>query len=344
MNYSEKKAQQQRKNKKRRRIFGAVAALLIIALVVFSFFVPPATWKYYVALPKTTQRLEGECRIHFLSVGQGDCTLCEFPDGKNMLIDGGDGAKEHTAYILRYLNSLGVKTIDYLVATHPDADHTGGLDEVVKQKNVEKVFLPKITVETGTQFSEFTAAVKEKGCKTSFSARNVSLSVAEGEYPYELLFLSPLSPDTPGGEYEKANGKNADDTAYNDCSAVIRLDYFGTGALFCGDITAEKEREILLAFETGLIKCNGKTLSISSTEILKVAHHGSSGSSSEEFLRKIGVRDAVISVGANNLYNHPHPETCERLSRVGAEIYRTDENGTVVATLRPDGTYSIRYN
>ena len=344
MNYSEKTAQQQRKNRKRRRIFGAAAALLIFSFVVFSFFVPPATWKYYVALPETVKRNEGECRVHFLSVGQGDCTLCEFPDGKTMLIDGGDGAEEHTAYILRYLNSLGIKTIDYLVATHSDGDHTGGLDEVVKIKNVGMVYLPKITVETGAQFTEFTAAVKEKGVIARFSERGVCLCVSEGEYPYEVDFLSPLSPDTPGGEYEKANSKNADDSAFNDCSAVIRLEYFGSTALFCGDITCKKESEIVRDAEAGLIKCGGKTVSLADTEILKVAHHGSSGSSGEVFLQKLGVRDAVISVGANNLYNHPHTETCARLRRVGAAIYRTDENGTVVASLRPDGTYSIRYN
>lgn len=343
MIYGGERGQRERKEKIRRRIFGATAAFLITAFVVFSFFVPPATWKYYVALPQTTDRKEGECRVHFLSVGQGDCTLLEFPDGKTMLIDGGDGAEEHTAYILRYLNSLGIKTLDYLVATHPDGDHTGGLDEIIKIKKVKEAYLPKITAEAGAQFNEFIAAVKDKGCKTVFSARGVSLSDTNGEYPYEVDFLSPLSPDTPGSEYEKANGKNADDASFNDCSAVIRLDYFGSGALFLGDITAEKESDILFAAEAGLIKCGGATVSLADTEILKVAHHGSSGSSGEEFLRKIGVRDAIISVGAGNPYSHPNSETLARLRRAGAQIYRTDENGTVVATLRPDGTYSIKY-
>lgn len=344
MNYSGERAQKERKDKKRRRTIGIVAACAVAAFVIFSFFVPPVTWKYYVALPQVEKRAEGECRVHFLSVGQGDCTLLEFPDGKTMLIDGGDGAEEHTAYILRYLNALGINAIDYLVATHPDGDHTGGLDEVIKVKDVGEVYLPKITAATGTQFNEFTAAVAEKGCKTVFSRRGVSLSQREGNYPYEVCFLSPLSPDTPGGEYQKANGKNADDTAFNDCSAVIRLDYYGSSALFCGDITAEKESGILRDAEAGLIVCGGTTVSLEETEILKVAHHGSSGSSGEEFLRKIGVRDAVISVGANNRYSHPHTETCARIRRVGAAIYRTDENGSIVATLRPDGTYSVKYN
>ena len=145
MNYG-KRAEIAKKRKRRvQAAVGAAVAVAVAGLVVFSCFVPPETWKYRVSKPKTTKRREGECRLHFLDVGQGDSTLIELPDGKTMLVDGGDADPAHTTYILRYIYSLGIKTLDYLVATHSDADHTGGLDKVTEIVGASTVYLPYVT-------------------------------------------------------------------------------------------------------------------------------------------------------------------------------------------------------
>lgn len=343
MNYG-KRAEIAKKRKRRvQAAVGAAVAVAVAGLVVFSCFVPPETWKYRVSKPKTTKRQEGECRLHFLDVGQGDSILIELPDGKTMLVDGGDADPAHTTYILRYIYSLGIKTLDYLVATHSDADHTGGLDKVTEIVGASTVYLPYVTYTAGKEYDEFIAAVEEKGCETEISERGISLSSDTGEYPYTLWFLSPHGVDNPAGEYAKANDKNGDTAeAINDTSAVIWLDYSGSSALLCGDITSEEEKSLLNEAEEGLLRFGEKNFSFGGTEILKVAHHGSKSSSSAEFLATLGVRDAVICVGEENAYGHPAKETCERLVAAGAEIWRTDEDGTIVVTMKTDGKYEIR--
>lgn len=318
-----------------------IIVFVVIAIAAVSFIFPPDTWKYRVAKPKIGTRADGDVRVHFLSVGQGDCSVIELPDGKTMVIDGGDGAEEHTRYILRYLYALGVEKPDYLVATHTDGDHTGGLAKIVSVKGAGEIFMPYVTYDAGAAFDEFSAAAKDEEILCTFSHRGISLSCAEGEFPYELCFISPLGKDTPGSEYKKANEKNGEDGATNDTSAVIYLDYFGSTVLFCGDITTDKEKAILREAQEGLIKCDGKEITLSGVEILKAAHHGSAGSSSEQFIRELGVRDAVISVGKNNAYSHPSTDVLGRFLRNGANIHRTDYDGTVIATLKRDGTYTI---
>ena len=339
MEYPELKDKQ--KKIKRRRWASLIIVLVIAVIAVVSFIIPPDTWKYRVAKPKVGTRADGEARVHFLSVGQGDCSVIELPDGKTMVIDGGDGAENHTRYILRYLYALGIKKPDYLVATHTDGDHTGGLAKIVSVKGAGEIFMPYVTYAAGSAFDEFSAAAKDEEILCTFSHRGLSLSCAEGEFPYELCFISPLDKDTRGSEYKRANEKNGEDGAANDTSAVIYLDYFGSTVLFCGDITMDKEKAILREAQAGLIVCNKKEITLSGVEILKAAHHGSAGSSCEEFIRALGVRDAVISVGKNNAYSHPSTEVLGRFERNGANIHRTDYDGTVIATLKRDGTYTI---
>lgn len=340
MNYREKSAIENRRKRHIKLVVFLVLAVLLTILVIFSCFVPPATWKYRVAQPKTTKRKDGECRLHFLDVGQGDCILVELPDGKTMLVDGGDSSSTHTRYILRYIYSLGIETLDYLVATHSDADHVGGLSEIVDIMGAKTVYLPLVEYSAGIAYEEFAAAVQAKGYKTEISQRGISLSVQEGNYPYTLCFLSPHRADNPAGEYQKAK-EDATSTAINDTSAVILLDYFGSTALLCGDITSDVEETLVKEAAVGLLSFGDETFTLESTEILKVAHHGSSNSSSTEFLNALGVKDAIISVGEENLYGHPTQQTLDNLALIEANIWRTDIDSTIVATLKKDGTYEI---
>ena len=125
MGYRAEKMRVEKKLKLLKRILLGILLLIILALCIFSVIVPPASWKYYVGLPQVTSAQEGELRVHFLDVGQGDCTLVELPDGKVMLIDGGDGSGASNKNLLRHLNALKIEVIDYLIVTHTDADHCG---------------------------------------------------------------------------------------------------------------------------------------------------------------------------------------------------------------------------
>lgn len=337
MSYRETKEKLDKKSRKIKYVVLAVLIFVAAGLCIFSAFFPADTWKYYVKLPKVSARAEGELRIHFLSVGQGDCTILELPDGKTMMIDGGDGSEENTAAILRYVNALGIKRLDYLLLTHSDSDHCGGLDSVLKIKGANAVFFPGVPDGVNAEYASFYAALSESGAKATVSRRYLQIFSDDGEYPYSLTFLWPYRPENPGSPYGGADDGAYTDAELNDTSAVVWLDYFGTSALFCGD--ASSAVEALLMRDYGLGFFEGYGVELDGTEILKVSHHGSRSATSEEFVRFLGVETSVISCGRGNLYGHPAAEVCDVLSAAGAEIYRTDLDGNVTVAISPGGAY-----
>lgn len=322
MGYRAEKLKVEKKMKILKRVLLCVVAGIALCLCVFSAFVPSATWKYYFNKPKIRTRAEGELRMHFIDVGQGDATLLELPDGKTMLIDGGSEAA--TATVMRYLNALKIKTIDYLTVTHTDVDHCGGLDSVVKYKDVRAAYLPDASAEENTQYAQLYAALNERGCAKTLSSRSVEIR-GDG---YRFSFLYPYTSELGDGEYRS----NAD-------SSVLWLDYNGVNALFMGDAPMETENLLLRDSELGMFE--KRQTDLHSVEILKVAHHGSAYSCGEEFLSYIGVQTAIVSCGKNNIYKHPSEETLERLRNANAEIYRTDESGHIILTIGVDGRYTV---
>ncbi len=330
MGYKALKESRERKRKFLMRTVLCIFLGLLLLFLLLTAFVPPSTWEYRVALPKIEKRKEGELRMHFLDVGQGDCTLIELPDGKVLLLDGGEGTSTSRKAILRYLNALDIKEIDYLVVTHTDADHCGNLPEVFKQKKVLNAYVP-LTFDANKQeyAKTYESAVKEK-CKLKNPTRGVDLSVNEGSYPYALRFLYPFEEEHLGSGIEQGE----------DPSAVLWLDYFGTSAFFGGDSDKATEETLLTYDSLGL---SPKGVTLSSTEILKVSHHGSKYSTSEKFLQGLGVETAVISCGKNNPYEHPNEETLQRLQAKGVDVYRTDVHGHLVLTASPSGEYTVKW-
>lgn len=330
MSYFTEKLKLESKIKRIKIILAIIVSVLLLALCIFSAFVPARTWKYYVAKPKIEKRTDGEMRLHFLDVGQGDAALIELPDGKIMLIDGGDGSEIATKSLMRYLNALKIKTIDYLLVTHADSDHCGGLDVVLECKKVQNVYIPNLEEITNQAYAQFAAAlVKEKGCEVEFASRSVILN-GDGTYPYTLSFLYPYSLDVLEGDLGESN----------DVSAIVWMDYKGVSTLFTGDATSEVESVLMRDDTLGLFQQRG--VDLASTEILKVAHHGSKYSTSEKFLKYLHTQTAVISCGNGNIYGHPNAETLERLQNVNADVYRTDKNGNVMITIHQDGTYTTK--
>ena len=317
----------------------ALILVLVLSLVsLFSFFIFPAeNWKYYIRLPDVPKRKSGEMRLHFLDVGQGDCTLIELPDGKKMLVDGGNGTGKTAKTVLRYLNALDVEKLDYLVCTHTDSDHCGSLDTVVEQKKIGKAFLPAVDDYTiSDEYAELYAALKKRKIAVQENESLLALSTAQ----YRLVFLSPYGKDTKGEAYDKVNQGDYNSDDLNDTSAVIWLEYNGVRALLAGDATERVEENIMRDYLVGAYDDLG--VNLDKTEILKVAHHGGEGSTGNSLLAMLGVKMAVISVAKANTYGHPSATTLDRLTAFGANVYRTDERGTVRITVSKQGEYTVK--
>lgn len=240
---------------------------------------------------------EGHLRVHFIDVGQGDSALIEFPNDMTMLIDGGSRPNGKT--VVSYLKRVGVKNIDFLVATHPHEDHIGGLIKVVEEIPVSKVYMPRVT-HTSNTFIEFISALRDKG-HNLYRARNGVVILDEDGLKVEMLAPNRDS-------YQELNNY----------SAVVKVSYRELGIIFMGD--AEKESEM----EIEPLKAKA--------QIIKIGHHGSASSTSPGFLQAVNPGYAIISVGSNNDYGHPHAETLELLEKRGVKALRTDELGTIVIT------------
>ena len=242
--------------------------------------------------------------VHFIDVGQGDAVLVEAGDA-DILVDGGPSGSA----VLSYLAGQDVPDIDLLVATHPHADHIGGLDDVLAQYKVQEVWTNGAT-STTQSYQDFAGAVAAEGAlerevRRGYSAQfgGVTLTTL---HPVELL----------SGD---ANGD----------SVVLRLSCGSVDVLLTGDATADSEANMLADASVVL-----------DADVLKVGHHGSSTSTSDAFLDAVSPTDAVISVGAGNTYGHPTQETLDRLAAHGVAVHRTDLLGTVVLT-SDCNTYSI---
>ncbi len=235
--------------------------------------------------------------VHFIDVGQGDSELIWLPGGKTMLIDAGDNGQEDR--LLSYLRAQGVSRIDYLVGTHPHADHIGGMREVIETFPIGKIYLPRVS-HTSETYTDMLKAIEQKGL-TVETARQGKVLFAENGVRAECL--------APAGEsYESLNNH----------SAVIRLTYQDISFLFTGDAEGLSEKEMLSA---------GIDLT---ADVLKVGHHGSSTSTTADFLQAVSPGCAVISCGKSNDYGHPHQETLKKLEKAGIEVFRTDEMGTII--------------
>lgn len=331
MGYRKEKEKADRKWRKFKFVVAGISVLIIACMAVFSAFYPPSTWKYYVKNPKISKRKSGELRIHFLDVGQGDCTLIELPDGKTMLIDAGDGREGTAKTILRYLNALKIDVIDYLVITHPDGDHCGGGDIIVRNKRIRSAYLPPSLPTVNTEYAQLYDALLDENCKMTVSSMKEVLSVKDSSTPYTLAFLYPYSKDVSENSFSS--------TESNEQSCVLWLDYLGASALFMGDAPVSTEEALMRREELDVF--SALNVDLTSTEILKVAHHGSEESTSLQFLQLLNVQLGVISCGANNLYNHPHEKVLNNLEAVNADMLRTDKNGNIVVSISSATGYKV---
>lgn len=242
----------------------------------------------------------GSLQVQFIDVGQGDSTFITLPDGQTVLVDGGPGGS--APEVLRVLREAGVKRIDHLVATHPHEDHIGGLDDVLRAFEVGAVYMPRKSHNTAA-FESLLVAIADEGLKVTTARAGVGITSGEG---FSVGFVSPVD-----DVYKEIN----------DYSAAVKIMFGTTSLLVSGDLTAQSESRL------------GSEVDV---DLLKIAHHGSKGSSTSRFLDLASPKYAVISVGADNSYGHPTAETLAKLAALGVDVYRTDVGGTI--TVRSDGS------
>lgn len=354
---SDKAKEKSRKKLRTVAIVLSVLVLLAILLTLINALYCPLGYLWVkFSNPEIVKRVEGELRVHFVDVGQGDAAIIELPDGKTMLIDGGDESHSSKRSLLRYANALGVGKFDYVLVSHPDEDHAGGIDDVIRCFGAEKAFIPYYTsYEKDSSFAEVLDTLAKEKCETEVSERFDVILPETEEYFYYLTFLSPYQSGIPGSYYDAANSETATDTDVNNISAVVWLEYAGRSILFTGDITEKVEADLLEEYETLGANCFSKCVEtawgdkvtvspdLGKLDFLKAAHHGSAASTCEKFLELTSPEAAFISVGAGNAYGHPSQETVARLVSAGADIYRTDELGSILLTIGKDGEYRIDY-
>ncbi|WP_290441632.1 ComEC/Rec2 family competence protein [Clostridium estertheticum] len=215
-----------------------------------------------------------------------------------MLIDAGNN--EDSSSVKNYISNQGITKLDYVIGTHPHEDHIGGMDYIINSFKIGKIYMPKATANTKT-FRDVVSAIKGKGLKVMAPVVGQTFKVGNAT-------ATILAPNSSG--YEDLNN----------FSIVIRLTFGSNSFMFDGDVVDVSENEML-----------SKGLNISA-DVLKVGHHGSSSSTTQAFLNKVNPKYAVISCGKNNSYGHPHKSTMNKLKSKGIKVYRTDENGTIVAT------------
>lgn len=240
---------------------------------------------------------EGKLEVHFIDVGQGDATLIR--QGEHaMLIDAGDNSKG-TA-VQAYLQSQNIKKLDYVIGTHPDSDHIGGLDVILYKFEWDMVMMPDLEKDTRT-YEDVVKVIQDKG-------RQITVPMAGETYSLGQAELTIVCP-------QKSNyGDNS-----NNYSIGIRLAFGENSFLFTGDAEEESEQDML---------ASGMDLS---ADVFKTAHHGSDTANTEDFLNAIRPKAVVISCGEGNSYGHPRAAVLNELRQMGVTVYRTDEQGTIVA-------------
>lgn len=243
--------------------------------------------------------------VHYIDVGQGDCTLIKC-GSHAMLVDAGDN--NQGTKIQLYLMKQGIKSLDYFIVTHPDADHCGGADVIMYKFDCKTIIMPDCTNDTNT-YRDVVDTMRYRGYKTTYPT--VGATYTLGSATFTILGPSLIGPEL------------------NNDSVAFILRNGNNSFLFLGDAEVEEEQSIL---------CTGIPIK---SDVMHIAHHGSHSSTSDLFFNTVSPSVCVISCGADNKYCHPHAETLNKIRAKGCTLYRTDEQGSIIAI--SDGN-SIAWN
>lgn len=251
---------------------------------------------------ETAAPLDGTLSVYVMDVGQGDSILLISPSGKTMLVDASES--KAFSHIDAFLQEHGVETLDVVVATHPHSDHIGGMTKVINNYEIGTFYLPNVT-HTSATFEKMLAALEDRNI-TVRQAEATDNSFIEWDGSVEVRILSPVINADYGRDL-------------NDWSVMLHISYGDTSILLTGDAEEYAEWYTLNSFPAEYFDA----------DVLKLGHHGSSTSTSDEFFEAVSPDYAVASMGADNEYGHPHKETIELLEENGVPFYRTDRDGDI---------------
>mgnify|MGYP004468048081 FL=1 len=282
--------------KKKKEIKNLLYSVIVLALLIGSYFT--GNWNKSNSNGDTLGTADGELVVYFIDVGQADSIYIK--DGNsNMLIDAGNNADG--PLLVKYLRSLGIKEFKYAVGTHAHEDHIGGMDDIIKNFTIDKYYMPNV-ISTSKTFEDVLDSLNDKKISPTIPSIGDKFSLNQAQF--EVLSV----------------GKDAEDL--NDTSVVLKMTYNSTCTLFMGDASSNIEKNLL----DKDINC----------QVLKIGHHGSKYSSSDEFIKKVKPTYGIIMVGKDNKYGHPTKKVLDVLNKYNVTIHRTDEEGTIIMKIKGD--------
>ncbi len=235
-----------------------------------------------------------------LDIGQGDALFIESPTGTQILVDGGPPRKI-LSQLARMMSPFD-RQIDAIIITNPDQDHIGGFEDVLKIYKVDRVFESGTSNDSKT-YQNLKTEIKNKNIQNILARKGMRLDIGGG------AVIDVLFPD-----------RDVSFWASNDGSVVAKLTYGNTSVMLTGDATAQTEKIILSEYSKTAL----------ASDILKVGHHGSRTSSSADFVKAVSPAYAIVSNGKDNKYGHPHQDTLDILTQLGAKVFRTDLLGSII--------------
>lgn len=256
-------------------------------------------------------------KLYFVDVGQGDCTIIK-TQNKNLIIDGGEGNSDKYDYgknvILQHLLKLGIKRIDYMIFSHFDSDHAGGLIYILENLKVDNIIIG-IQTEESECLKKILEIADKKKIRVIIIESGKNIKIDRNSY---IEALWPNKKDLIG------------ENALNNNSLVFKFNYKNFSILFTGDIEDIAEKELVNKYKENL-----------KSDVLKVSHHGSKTSTSIEFLEYVKPEIALIGVGKNNKFGHPNEDVIEKIENSGVKIYRTDINGEIYISINNSGEIKL---
>lgn len=276
-----------------------IYAIIITLMLLVSIYFTTRNNNFVGELPTEEIINSQELQIYFFNVGQADCILVR-NNGKNMLIDSGDN--EDGPLLVKYLKKLEIKRIDYLIGTHVHEDHIGGMDNIIREFAIGEIYIPYTTNKSKRKFyEEIISEIKQKGLVINY--KKIGDKFELGEAKCEIKNIDNSDPTSS--------------SKINSTSIVIQMEANNNKYLFMGDAEDDVETNSKIIWED--------------IDVLKVGHHGSNTSSTEQFINKVLPEMAVISVNSNtNSYGHPSETVIKRLQDKECKIYRTDKDGTIL--------------